>query len=72
MHGHNFFVLSEGPGTWDGTVTNPSNPQRRDVQMLPSGHHLAIQITADNPGAWPLRKSNFPLDLAHYRIVELL
>lgn len=56
MHGHNFWVLSEGPGTWDGKTImgNPKNPQRRDVQLLPGGHHLVLQIKTDNPGAWPL------------------
>jgi hypothetical protein len=57
LHGHNFFVESVGAGAWDGTIVNPSNPQRRDVQLLPggtNGGHLVLQIAADNPGAWPL------------------
>lgn len=54
MHGHNFFVLHQGPGAWDGTITNANNPQRRDVQMLMSGGHIVLQIATDNPGAWPL------------------
>lgn len=55
LHGHNMFVLAVGLGTWDGkTVTNPNNPQRRDVQLLPAGGYMVLQITADNPGAWPL------------------
>jgi FtsP/CotA-like multicopper oxidase with cupredoxin domain len=54
MHGHNFFVLHQGPGEWDGTIVNPSNPQRRDVQQLGSGSHIVLQIQSDNPGAWPL------------------
>jgi hypothetical protein len=54
MHGHNFWVLHVGPGAWDGTITNPNNPQRRDTQMLPGGSHLVLQINTDNPGAWPL------------------
>ncbi|KAI9844992.1 MAG: hypothetical protein M1837_005136 [Sclerophora amabilis] len=53
LHGHNMFVLSEGNGTWDGTIVNPKNPQRRDVQMLPPNGHLVLQFTADNPGVWP-------------------
>jgi FtsP/CotA-like multicopper oxidase with cupredoxin domain len=59
MHGHNFFVLSEGLGDWDGTtIVNPTNPQRRDVQMIQPGSptapsHLVIEINADNPGVWP-------------------
>ncbi|RFU25815.1 hypothetical protein B7463_g10521, partial [Scytalidium lignicola] len=55
LHGHNMFVLDVGDGTWDGsTVVNPENPQRRDVQILPAGGYLVLQLTADNPGAWPL------------------
>jgi FtsP/CotA-like multicopper oxidase with cupredoxin domain len=55
LHGHNMFVLDVGEGTWDGTtVINPANPQRRDVQLLPSNGYMVLQITADNPGAWPL------------------
>lgn len=54
MHGHNFMVLHQGIGAWDGTITNPSSPQRRDVQMLMSGGHIILQIQTDNPGAWPL------------------
>lgn len=59
LHGHSFWVLSEGLGTWDGVVTNPQNPQRRDVQLMPGGApgnpaYLVIEILADNPGVWPL------------------
>ncbi|TVY80676.1 oxidoreductase ptaK [Lachnellula suecica] len=55
LHGHNFFVLAVGTGTWDGkTVVNAANPQRRDVQIVPAGGYLVMQITADNPGVWPL------------------
>jgi len=53
MHGHNMFVLAEGTGTWDGTVVNPSNPQRRDVQLLQGNGYLVFQLNADNPGVWP-------------------
>ena len=28
------YVLAEGTGSWDGTVVNPSNPQRRDTQQI--------------------------------------
>ncbi|KAI0025995.1 Cupredoxin [Xylariomycetidae sp. FL0641] len=39
---------------WDGSIVNPSNPQRRDVQMLLPGSYIVIQWTQDNPGVWPL------------------
>ena len=47
------FVLNEGVGTWDGTVVNPQNPQRRDVQVLQKQGYIVVQIGADNPGVWP-------------------
>ncbi|KAJ5725494.1 uncharacterized protein N7483_006851 [Penicillium malachiteum] len=59
LHGHNFWVLADGRGTWDGTVTNPSNPQRRDTQILQPGStddpaYIVLEWRADNPGVWPL------------------
>lgn len=47
-------ILHEGPNNWDGvSITNPNNPQRRDVQLLRANGHIVWQITADNPGVWP-------------------
>lgn len=57
LHGHNIFVLAEGEGDWDGTIINPSNPQRRDVQLVRANGFLVIQWFQDNPGAWPVRCS---------------
>ena len=59
LHGHNFWVLAEGNGEWDGTITNPPNPQRRDTQLMVSGtpdvpSYVVLQWNADNPGVWPL------------------
>lgn len=53
FHGHNVFILAQGPGTWNGVVNRASNPPRRDTAVLPSNGHLVIQIDADNPGVWP-------------------
>jgi FtsP/CotA-like multicopper oxidase with cupredoxin domain len=59
MHGHNMYVLDFGTGMWDGTITRSSNPQRRDVQLLPNAvsatdpGYLVLQIDANNPGVWP-------------------
>jgi hypothetical protein len=53
-------VLSEGFGTWNGTVTNPSNTQRRDVQLVRPAQDIntpsfiVLQWTQDNPAVWPL------------------
>ncbi|KAF1346763.1 Cupredoxin [Delphinella strobiligena] len=60
LHGHNMYVLAEGYGEWDGVVTNPSNPQRRDVQLLHAAQadgtvaYAVIQVDMDNPGIWPI------------------
>jgi FtsP/CotA-like multicopper oxidase with cupredoxin domain len=56
LHGHNFQVLNLGMGKWDGTIIRSSNPQRRDVQVMPPAlsatvpSYVVIQWTANNPG----------------------
>lgn len=57
-HGHNFWVLADGIGKWNGTIINPNNPQRRDVHILRPAQgstpsYMVIQIELDNPGIWP-------------------
>ena len=54
LHGHNFNVLAEGLGTWDGSIAHIENTQRRDVQIVQSQGYLVIQYNTDNPGVWPL------------------
>lgn len=54
LHGHNFNVLAEGPGTWDNTIAHIQNTQRRDVQLVQPGGFIVIQYNTDNPGVWPL------------------
>jgi len=60
LHGHNFNVLAEGFGDWDGTIVNPTNTQRRDVQILQNAQDantpsfVVLQWANDNPGSWPL------------------
>jgi len=58
LHGHNFNVLAEGVGTWEGTITHQENTQRRDVQLVQGGSkaepgYLVLQYETDNPGVWP-------------------
>lgn len=53
MHGHNMFILAEGTGSWDGSIVNSGNPQRRDVQIVQANGYLVVQWNQDNPGAWP-------------------
>lgn len=60
LHGHNSYVLAVGTGTWDGSIVNGNNPQRRDVQLLPNAPstsepaYIVLQFEADNPGVWPI------------------
>lgn len=58
LHGHNFNVLAEGRGEWDGTIINQRNTQRRDTQMVQGGSlaspgYIVLQYETDNPGVWP-------------------
>ncbi|MCJ1432483.1 hypothetical protein MMC27_001840 [Xylographa pallens] len=60
LHGHSFWVLAEGVGTWDGAVQASPTTQRRDVQILQAMSdpanlgYLVIEFLQDNPGVWPL------------------
>jgi len=60
LHGHNYHVLAEGFGDWNGTVVNPNNTQRRDVQLVRPAQDantpafIVLQWTQDNPAVWPL------------------
>ncbi|KAJ5972470.1 CAZyme family AA1 [Penicillium vulpinum] len=51
LHGHDFFVLAQGPNPWDGSVAT-NNPPRRDTAMLPGNGYLLMAFETDNPGAW--------------------
>ena len=66
LHGHNFWVLAQGEGKWDGIVqaNDTSNPTRRDVTILPKARlaqngtlqapgYLVIEYETNNPGVWP-------------------
>ncbi|KAI4862339.1 multicopper oxidase [Hypoxylon rubiginosum] len=54
LHGHDFFVLSQGTGSYDADTTtlNTVNPPRRDTALLPPSGHLVIAFETDNPGVW--------------------
>lgn len=56
LHGHDFWVLAQGSGPWDGTTDSfkTINPPRRDTAVLPAQGHLAIALRLDNPGTWIL------------------
>ena len=58
LHGHNFNVLAEGFGTWDGVISHQNNTQRRDTQLIQGGSptnpaYIVLQYNTDNPGTWP-------------------
>lgn len=53
LHGHDFYVLGSGSGTFsDSSTLTYSMPTRRDVAMLPAVGYLVIAFKTDNPGAW--------------------
>lgn len=54
LHGHDFFVIGSGPGTFDESTAqlNWNTPPRRDTATLPGGGWLAIAFSSNNPGAW--------------------
>ncbi|KAH7362103.1 laccase-1 [Plectosphaerella cucumerina] len=53
LHGHDFFVLAQGTGTYSSSVTlNTSNPPRRDTALLPASGYLVMAWETDNPGVW--------------------
>ncbi|KAF4543877.1 putative multicopper oxidase protein [Lasiodiplodia theobromae] len=53
LHGHDFWVLAAGTGTYSDAVTlNTANPPRRDVATLPASGYVVIAFYTDNPGAW--------------------
>lgn len=49
LHGHDFMILAQGSGSFDGSSYQTSNPPRRDVALLPAGGHLVIGFKTDNP-----------------------
>ncbi|KAH8594192.1 extracellular dihydrogeodin oxidase/laccase-like protein [Bisporella sp. PMI_857] len=58
LHAHNFWILAEGTGVWDGNITNQDNPQRRDTHLTGIGtatmpYYTVVEFETDNPGVWP-------------------
>lgn len=52
LHGHDFYVLSAGEGSYTNQSLLLANPPRRDVATLPIGGYIVIGFLADNPGSW--------------------
>lgn len=60
LHGHKFWVLGSGSGSFPGSSTSEVqdssldlvNPSYRDTFVLPKGGWTVIRYITDNPGAW--------------------
>jgi FtsP/CotA-like multicopper oxidase with cupredoxin domain len=53
LHGHDFWVLASGTGSYDSTVVlNLQNPPRRDTALMPTAGYLVLAFITDNPGVW--------------------
>ncbi|KAL1593552.1 laccase, multicopper oxidase, benzenediol:oxygen oxidorectuctase [Nothophoma quercina] len=54
LHGHDFYIVGEGAGQWDGSVGSLTlnNPPRRDTTTMPVNGYLVLAFPADNPGTW--------------------
>lgn len=63
------YILDEGVGTWDGTIVNASNPQRRDTQLVQAYGYLVVQFDSTNPGKLP---SDQPLPSSYPRVAHSL
>ncbi|KAJ4359578.1 uncharacterized protein N0V89_000133 [Didymosphaeria variabile] len=53
LHGHDFFILAAGNGTYSkSTPLNFNNPPRRDTAIMPAAGFLVLGFLTDNPGTW--------------------
>lgn len=56
LHGHNFFVVGSGLGSYDPSKDpfnfNLVDPVERNTIDVPTGGWTAIRFRADNPGVW--------------------
>ncbi|QDS72137.1 hypothetical protein FKW77_004127 [Venturia effusa] len=53
LHGHDFFVLAQGRGTYSGSVPlQLINPPRRDTVLMPAAGFVVMAFETDNPGVW--------------------
>lgn len=51
LHGHDFSILAQGTGVFNGSLIT-TNPPRRDTAILPPSGWLLISFVTNNPGAW--------------------
>ncbi|ORX49058.1 hypothetical protein DM01DRAFT_1338235 [Hesseltinella vesiculosa] len=55
MHGHVFYMVGRGEGTWQGdssVIEWAKNPMSRDTMMVEGEKFRVIRFRADNIGAW--------------------
>lgn len=53
LHGHDFWILAEGFGSYNSSMTlNTVNPPRRDTALLPAAGFIVLAFETDNPGVW--------------------
>jgi hypothetical protein len=53
LHGHDFWILAEGAGTYSSNTTlNLANPPRRDTALMPAAGFIVLAFLTDNPGVW--------------------
>ncbi|KAI6133420.1 multi-copper oxidase laccase-like protein [Pisolithus croceorrhizus] len=54
LHGHVFWILGEGDGSYQPGISALSfiNPPRRDTLTIPGFGWVAFRFVADNPGLW--------------------
>ncbi|KAL9074036.1 MAG: hypothetical protein Q9157_004526 [Trypethelium eluteriae] len=52
IHGQQMMVLAVGQGSWNGSIVRPSNPQRRDTQIVPANGYLVVELSGNTPGVW--------------------
>lgn len=64
LHNHNFWVVAEGVGEWDGTVDNV-NPQRRDTQILRPGRNLTAPVSTPNTQTTTTATTAKPTDITN-------
>ncbi|KIJ60113.1 multicopper oxidase [Hydnomerulius pinastri MD-312] len=54
LHGHVFWILGEGDGSYQPGISPLSliNPPRRDTLTIPGYGYIVIRFITDNPGLW--------------------
>lgn len=52
LHGHDFYVIGQGAGSYTTATLDYTNPIRRDTATLPAAGYLILAFKTDNPGAW--------------------